>query len=98
MGFAENNQMMSCTRKQLICKKVSTRHDKNFSNASTGQKNAKQFENVSSDPIGNENRAATIEKQATMSINTPAHFCMQDTIDIFCTTTREIVFYEKNFK
>ena len=52
--------------------------------------NAKQFDIFSSDPIGNENRAAAIEK--LVEISTPAHFCMQDTIDICCRKTCEIVF------
>ena len=64
--------------KQLLYKQVSTRHDKN--NFSSGQRNAKQFENFSSDPIGNGNRAAAIEKQVLVDISTPANFCMQDTI------------------
>ena len=77
--------------KQSLYKQTSTPHDKNLSNSSTGQRNAKQFENSSSDPNVNENRKAAIKKQVIVDISTPAHFCMQDTIDICCATTFEIV-------
>ena len=50
------------------------------------------MENFSSDPIGNENRAAAIEKKVIVDISTLTHFWMQDTIDICCTKTSEIVF------
>ena len=49
--------------------------------SSKAQRHAKQFENFSSDPIGNENRAAAIEKHVTVDISTQARFCMQDTVD-----------------
>ncbi len=44
-------------------------------------RNAKQFENSNSDPIGHGNRAAAIEKWVIVDISTRAHFCMQDTIE-----------------
>ncbi len=50
------------------------------------------FENFSSDPIGNENRAAAVEKQVTVDTSTPAQFRMLDTIDICCTKTCDIIF------
>ena len=75
-----------------------TRHDNNLSISSTGWRNAKQFDNSSSDPIVNENRAAAMEKQFIVYIITPAHFCMQDTIDHCCTKTFEIVFQETNLQ
>ncbi len=62
--------------KQLLYKQVSTREDKNLSNFSTGQKNAKQFENFSSYTIGNENRAAAVEKRVAVDIIALPHFCM----------------------
>ncbi len=40
----------------------------------TGQE-SKIFDNFSSDSIGNENRAAAIEKLVTVEMSTQAHFC-----------------------
>ena len=82
--------LMQYTR--IFYKQGSTQQDKNLGNSITRQKNAKQFDHFSSDPIGNENRAAAIEKQVTEDISTPAHFCMQDTIYICCKKTCKIVF------
>ncbi len=48
--------------KQLLYKQGNTRHGKNLSNFSIGKKNAKQFENISSDPFGHGNRAAAIRE------------------------------------
>ncbi len=47
---------------------------------------------VSCGLIGDENPAAVIEKQVTVDISTQSHFDMQDTIDICCKMTWEIVF------
>ena len=62
----------------------------------TRRDNAKQFENFSSDPIDNENHTAAIEKKVAVDIfgyiSTLAQFDIQDTIDICCTTTCDIVF------
>ena len=50
-------QMHTCfLYKQLLSKQGSTQQDKNLSNSCTAYRNAKQFENFSSDPIGNENQ------------------------------------------
>lgn len=70
--------------KQLLYNQVSTRHEKNLSNSSTGSLNAKQWKNYCKDPIGNENQAASIEKCILLDISTLAQSCMQDTIYICC--------------
>ncbi len=72
--FVENNRIdgFFMFYKQWLYKQVITRQDKNLSNSSTGQRHAKQFENFSSDPIGNENRA--VEKLVTVDISTLGHF------------------------
>ncbi len=69
-----------------------TGQDKNVSYSRAGQRIAKKFENFSSDQIDNENRVAALERQVTVHISTLAQFCMQDTIEICCTTTCGIVF------
>ncbi len=66
----------------LLYKQGSTRQEKNLSNSSPGQRNAKELENFSSDPICYENLAAAIEKKVTVDFSTLAHFCVKDTTDI----------------